>query len=256
MRYSVCFQIEIVHPYFSDNVSDLIILPDAETALLLSSRRFIIKKTANGIMILKVVNESVLTDAVLKDSVFVFTIFPTSHTVREFTDTSMVEMGNMLLFSNEELSKGDLELTKLETRQKGYYQNFPALARVEIKGEEIISQLNGSPLMYKVIFQSKAIKWKYYFVSQSEATDLTITSREEQLKFIQLEIKEDFSDKIVQSLRLNFKETQIIVFESNHNIPYSKTPIKNINLKQNGLILINHLPNPAVQDNGIQIIQI
>lgn len=256
MRYHVFFQIELVHPYFSGNVTDLIILPDAQTALLLSSQRFIIKKTTNGIMVLKVVDDEVLSLPMLEEAVFVFSVFPTSDAVREFTDTSMVETGKMLLFSNKELSTGDLELTKSETLQKGKYQNFPAIARVEIKGGEITSQPNGSSLLYKAHFQSKAIKWRYYFVSNSKTTDLAIATRDQQLKFNPLEIKEDSSDQIVQSLLLHFQDTQIVVFESSIDIPYSKTPIKNINLIQNGSVLINHLPNPEVQDYGIQIIKI
>ncbi|NHN24065.1 hypothetical protein FIA58_000110 [Flavobacterium jejuense] len=257
MRYRVFFQIEIVHPYFSTAAADLIILPDAQTTLFLSKQRFLIRRTINGIKILRAINENdeKLT-AIEVENVFVFNIFPTSENVREFTDTSMVETGKMLLFSNEGLSKGNVELMKSKTFQEGKYQNFPAIARVEIKGGEIISQSNGSPHLYKALFQSRAIKWKYYFVSNSKTTDLAIATRDQQLKFTQLEIKEDFSDKIVQSLTLNFQDTKIIVFESNIDIPYSKTPIKNINLKQNGLILINHLPNPEVQDNGIQIIKI
>ena len=256
MRYSVLFQIEIVHPYFLDATADLIILPDAQTAKLLASQRFSIKRTTNGILILKVVNEAVLSLPMIAASVFVFTVFPTSNNVKELTDTSMVESGNMFLFSNEKISKGSLALTKSETLQKGNYQNFPAMARVEIKGKEITSQPNGLPPIYKVPFQSKKIKWKYYFVSNSHRTAIGIEARDSPFDFNELAISEDTSDKIINSLRINFQQDQIVVFESSTAIPYTSKPKKNINLMQNGAVLIKHLPNPTVEDQGIQIIKI
>lgn len=257
MRCILFFQIETEHPYFSGKPADLIVLPDNQTIKLLKNRHFFIKKTAKGIKVLLLMNEeSKALPALEINDVLVFNVFPISDSVRELTDTSTVENGNMMLFSNEGSGMGNVGLVQSETLQKGMFRGFPAMARVEIKGSEVALGANVPPPLYRVLFNSKSIKWKYYLLSNPENTGIVIESRDEQLKFEQVEIKDGISDEILTSLMSNFPDTQLLIYESGTAIPYMSKPIKDIKLMQNGEVLIKHLPNPQLHDRGIQIIKI
>lgn len=263
MKYGEFFQIEIVHDYFLGQIADLILLPEAQTKRLLEKQRFLIKKTGKGIKVLIPENEeNTVISGLEPNDVFVFHVFPTSDSVQEFTDTSEVENGKVMLFTNDGLGTENVELVKSETVQEGKFQGFPAIARVEIKASEVTTEINSISPVYQVVFNSKSIKWKYYFLANTDVTNIAIDTKDEQLQFNELEIKDDTSDQIITSLRLNFPDTKILVFESNTSIPSSSKPIKDIKLVQKDSViqadstLIKHLPNPKSSDQGIQIIKI
>ncbi|MBQ4820707.1 hypothetical protein [Aquimarina sp. MMG016] len=264
MKYGEFFQIEIVHHYFLDEIADLILLPEAQTRRLLEKQHFLIKRTGKGIKVLIPEKEkNTILSGIESNDVFVFHVFPTSDSVLEFTDTSGFENDKMMLFTNERLGVDNVELVRSETVQEGKFKGFSAMARVEIKASEVITDINVTSPVYQVVFNSKSIKWKYYFLANPDDSNIVIDAKDEQLQFKELEIKEDdTSDQIITSLRLNFPDTKILVFESNTSIPSSNKPIKDIKLIQKDSViqadstLIKHLPNPKSSDQGIQIIKI
>jgi len=263
MKYQEFFSITIEHSYFSGGPADLIVYPEEKTRKLLEKQGFLLKRTGTGIKVLLPMRDNNRVFPVLTaDDLFAFHVLPTSGTVREFTDISEIEEDNMILFTNEGLDIGTIELIKSETVKEEVFQNFPALAKIEIKGNQITTDVNGTPPVYKAIFDSKSIKWKYYLLSKSGATDIAVETRGDQLQFNELEIGNNSLDPIITSLRLNFPDTKIAVFESSVAIPFSSKSIKDIKLiqrdsvTQTDSILMKHLPNPSIYDQGIQIIKI
>ncbi len=190
------------------------------------------------------------------DHAFVFYVFPTSNNIREYTDTSGFEDGKMILFTNEGLESNTSLLSQSKKEQEGIYKGFPAMASIKIIEREVISSATISTPVYRAVFNTKSIKWKYYFVSSLSTSDITIKTKNEQLSFNKLKTEETTSDQIVNALELNFPNHQIFAFESNNTIPYSDTPIKDIRLIQGDTIFIKHLPNPQTEDEGVQIIRI
>ncbi len=257
MKYQEFFSIRIEHSYFSGGAADLVLTPVLETEELLKKRGLLLKKTARGIRCLVGIDEENKGfSEKIQNDVFAFYVFPTSDTVREFTDMSEVKEGKMMFFTNENLRKNQLELVAGKIEQEGAYQRFPALAKVEIKGSEMNSEGDGTLFTYQVQFTATAIKWKYYFISNSEDPIITLESRDEQISFNEMIIDENSTDQIITSIRLNFPNTQIKAFESKDLVPHSNKPIKNIKLIKNGDVLMSHLSNPKKEQNGVQIIKI
>ena len=235
----------------------MVLIPEKQTLKLLRGQHFLEKKTAGGIKVLIPVDqESNALPIINPDDVFAFNVFPTSGIFSEFTDISTVSNDKILRFSNEGLGTDTLELAVSEATKEGMFNGFPAIAKIEIQLSEVSSGLDGLPPVYQAVFKSKSVRWRYYFVSSTGTTNLTIEQRDEQLIFNELEIQNDTSDKIAASLRLNFPDTQLVVFESSASIAYSNRAIKNIQLLRNGDVVIQHLPNPDVGDDGIQIIKV
>ncbi len=257
MKYQKFFSITIEHSYFTGETADLVLTPVVETEELLKRRGLLLKKTTTGIRCLVGIDkENTDFSEKIQNDVFAFYIFPTSDTVREFTDMSTVEEGKMMLFTNEKLHKKQVGLVASAIDQEGTCQGFPALAKVEIKGSEMQLEEDSMSFTYQIQFAAKAIQWKYYFISNTDDPNITLESRDEQISFNEMIISENTTDQIVTSLRLNFPNTQIKAFESKDLVPYSNKPIKNIKLIKNGDVLMSHLPNPKEEQNGIQIIKI
>ncbi len=257
MKYREFFHIEVVHPYYSDIPKDLVLVADNETKERLHSLRCILKKEADGIKVLAPLHPGGTTFPVLgENDVFTFYTYPTSARVQEITDLSTIEEGNMISFTNFGQPIDSLELISTQIEKKGVFQGFSALANVVIAGNKINTETIGESTKFKAIFKTKATKWKYYFVSDSQDPDIRLESRDEQIRFNEISIGQNTLDRITTSIQLNFPNSQISVFESSDVIPYSSKPIKNIKLLQNGDVLISNLPNPQEQQQGIQIIKI
>lgn len=252
MKYIDFFQLEIHHSYFPDKMESVTIVPDIDTKQLMKRHGLLIKKEPNGIRVLQPTSEEGIAIPVVdREDVFSFTMFPTTDLIQEITDTSGASEDKILFFTNEGVSSGDLLLSEASNTEK--LDGFPAIAMVAIYGSELIAESDGSARIYRAVFNSKSVTWKYYFVCDPENADLSIETRKEQLSFTQLETD---TDEIADSLRSNFPDTKISLFESNTSIPYSLTSIKDIKLTQDGEEIIKHLPNPTTSSRGIQILKI
>ncbi|MBQ0733545.1 hypothetical protein [Aquimarina celericrescens] len=257
MKYREFFHIEMIHQYFSGIPLDLVMLADNETKNRLNSLGCILKKEADRIKVLAPLHPEDDAFPVLgENDVFTFYIYPTSARIQEITDLSTVEKGNMISFINLGQTLDSTELISSQIEKKGVFKGFSALANVVIVGNKINTETVVESVKFKAIFKAKSIQWKYYFVSNVEDPDITIESRDNQISFNEIVVDENTTDQIVNSIQLNFPNTQIKVFESKDLVPYSSKPVKNIKLLQNGDILISHLPNPQKEQNGIQIIKI
>lgn len=253
MEYRELFDIEIIHPYFSEISGNLVLVSENETRKRLKGLGYILKKTFNGIKVLAPVlpgNDSF--QSLREEDNFTFYVYPTSEHTQEITDFSEIDEGNMISFTNANSS----ELITNQTERRGVLCGFPSIANIVIVGNKINTNRTDRSTNFQAIFKTKSIKWMYYFVSNSENPSISLESRGEQISFNEVVIDENTTDQIIDSIELNFPNTQIKVFESADLVPFSSNPIKNIKLLQDGDVLISHVPNPQKEHNGIQIIKI
>ncbi|WP_299259808.1 hypothetical protein [uncultured Aquimarina sp.] len=257
MKYQEFFSITIAHNYFSGIPEDLVLVAENETKTRLNNLGYILKKTTSGIKILTLVAQDSDTFISLgEDDIFTFYVYPTSVRIQEVTDLSEIENGNMLSFSNQEGQIGSTEMISTQVEQNGVLCGFPALASIVIAGNKINTNSSAPSTNYEILFKAKSVQWKYYFVSNTDDSTITLESRDEQISFNEMVVDQNVSDQIITSLQLNFPNTRIRAFESRDSVPYSNQPIKNIKLIKNGDVLMSHLPNPKIQQQGIQIIKI
>ncbi|WP_405205111.1 hypothetical protein [Aquimarina sp. LLG6339-5] len=256
MEYREIFNIEVMHPVLLES-KDLVLVPKNETNKYLNNLGFVVKKTGKGVKVLAPMSQKNGDFQPLsKDDNFTFFIYPTSDVTREVTDFSEIDEGHMISFSNQGLPENSQELVSSQVVKEGIFAGYPALGSIQIIGHKINLTSLEQPINFKAVFGAKSVKWKYYFVSNTEDIDVSLESRDNQISFNELVVDENTTDQIINSIQLNFPNTQVKIFESEDLVPYSNKPIKNIKLLQNGDVLINHLPNPRVEQQGIQIIKI
>lgn len=257
MMYKEFFQIETEHQYFSaDGAADLALVPDRDTLQYLKGRHFILKSTGNGLKVLIPVDkDGIATTTFQPDEVLTFEVFPRSSTFSLFTETSDLGIGEIFRFTNEGLSAATLELVSSTSSANGSLNGFPLIGKIEIHLTDAL--VTGPNLTtYKVVFNAKSETWRYFFVSDKETTDLNVEDRDENLVFNQVNLDGNSSDKIGMSLRQNFPEANIFLFESATSIPCSNKVLKNLQLLRDGHVIIKHLPNPDIGDAAIRIVKI
>lgn len=269
MRYREFFRIAIEHQYFSPGEPvELVIVPDQSTHRFLKGQQFIIKDMINGIRILVPIDEGgSAVPGLQADDMFTFKIFPTSGTFHAFTDTPDLTEGEILSFTNVGLSENNTQLTSSVADGSGILCGFPLVAEVTIQVGNLLLDNNNVPTTpeYNIVFNSKAVTWKYYIVSNPETTDLSIqdTNQDinEQLTFSSVELQNNTEDKIMASLNSNFPDANLFLFESEAPVTLRSQPIKGLQLLRHDVdsttdIIINHLPNPDIKDIDFKIIKV
>lgn len=257
MMYKEFFRIEIDHQYFlSGGVADLTIVPNEHTLRFLKGQHFICAGTTNGVKVLIPINENGSTKPIFcADDVLIFNIFPTTSTFGLFTDLSDLSKGEIFRFTNEKLPEATSELVSSISVDNGSLNGFRITAKVEIHPTDAL--LSGTNLVpYKVIFKARLVPWKYYLVSDKETTDLAVKDLGNQFVFNHVNINDDTSDQIGMSLRLNYPEANLLLFESDTPLVCSNQVLKNLQLLRDNEVIIKHLPNPDIGDEAIKIIKI
>ncbi len=244
MTYKELFQLQIIHEYSPDIIENISLIPTIETKSTIKKQQFLLKKTSRGISIL-VPKSNTKTEEILN-----FYVFPKSNEIIEVTKIEEAEDNTMMLFTNKTIGLEVNELTSQIVKKEEAVCVFQALAKITINTSKINTDV--AVPAYQIPFKSKAIKWKYYFITNTNDKSLEITTRNEQLNFDEL----NFDDEKATALKFNFPGAKIKIFESRGLIPITKKPLKDISLLQDKGILINHLPNPKISDQGIQILKL
>ena len=258
MRYLDFFLIEVSHPYYSKNPPGVALIPQEKTLNFLRKQHFLLKKTYSGVKVLIPLNEKGVFPIIDKNDVLTFDVFPTSKIFREVTDISSLADDEIFLFSGNSEDTAVQELSRTNTKTNGgdVLCGFPVIARIEIQLSKVDKDSIGEAPTFRASFLNKSIQWKYYFLANPDDLGFAVEDRNHNLLFNQLALEEETSDQIATSLKSIFTDAKLAVFESSTAIELREQPLKNIQLLQSANILIKHLPNPRVNDNGIQIIQI
>jgi hypothetical protein len=255
MNYREYFRIEIKHQYFATAGSaDLTIVPDVRTLRLLQGQHIIFKSSGNELKILIPVDENGVAKSTL-DEALVLEIFPESSTFGSITDTSDLAEGEIYLFTNAGLPETASQLAVSPSPELGSRHGFPMIGRVEIEPTNALLTRTKS-VAYQAIFKAKSAKWKYYFVSDHETTDLSIVDADGNLVFGEVDLGIVPLDQIGASIQENFPDTNLFLFESATPISDSDQALRNLQLFRDGNLIIKHLPNPEAGDSAIKIIKI
>lgn len=255
--YKELFRIDLVHQYFSGGgKGNLTLRPVERTRQLLQGQQAILKATGNGVMLLVPMEESgVARLNLLSKEVLTFEVFSQSNDFHAITDLSDLADGEILGFSNAGLPVGQTELPSVPTGGKGPQNGLLMVATVKIHLSKKLLTIDEA-VQYKIAFEARSEKWRYYFVTDNETTDLRVEDRSENLQFNNLDLEGGSPDKIGTALNANFPEANVFLFESETAIPFSDQVLKNLQLFRDGHVLIKHLPNPETKDAAVKIIKI
>ncbi|UII24669.1 hypothetical protein LVD15_15245 [Fulvivirga maritima] len=251
--YKVLFELAIDHQYFSAGRADIAIVPDEKTDRMMRGQHFLMKNTFNGIRVLTPVYDNGDMKPILtKQDHFAFNLYPTSSIFSQVTELPKAEPDKVILYNNSRIEDEALFLTTTD-HSASTFNGYPLVARVEIGVTDQL--LAGVEEVHKVVFNAPAIKWKYYFISEDSAQDLSIEDGSNMLVFNQVDITEQADDPLLMSLKKTFPDLSLSLFESDSPVVASNYAVKKLGLLRGGEVIIKHLPNPGVDDGGVKIIK-
>jgi hypothetical protein len=133
---------------------------------------------------------------------------------------------------------------------------FKMVAKIEIHPtDELLDLTIVKP--YFITFNAVSAIWKYYLVTDPEVKDLFIEDKgNPALQFKKLELQEDTPDPVGMALQANYPNAGLLLFESSTPVPRQSRGRKNIQLIRDGQTVIQHLPNPAAENQEIRIIKV
>jgi hypothetical protein len=114
------------------------------------------------------------------------------------------------------------------------------------------------PASFILNFKARKLKWKYYVLTTPAIANPVVDSSLPGILFIKQTPDKQATDTISDVLVSRFPTAIVSVFESDKEIALNQAGKKGIRLKNsiNNMIVINHLPNPGANENGIKIINL
>lgn len=255
MKYKVFFEVKLEHAYSPTILEYLIMQPRNSSAKLMRGTGLLVKETGGGFKVLIPVNEEGNDIPVFNaDENLSFSLYSTSSDFLEFTDFSATNDGDVALFTNQGLSNNSLDLLVSGTGPNARMNGFPEVGQLQIILNEIDAGTDQEAPVYSVRFDAKSIIWKYYFITKDETASLSVKHKNIAFK----KLSGEAVDSVFKRLTTNFSPSglQIQAFESEEPLACQSSPRKDIQLKNENVTVINHLPNPEVGDRGIKIIRI
>ncbi len=255
MRYKEFFEIKLVHPYTKGILEYLVLTADKSAIPVIKKNRFLLKNTVSGFKILMPVDEQGKSLVVLGvDDTLVFNVFPSSQAFFEFTDFSAINENKIFLFTNQGLGNDSVDLLLSETSINDKLNSFPAVGQIKITPNNVTPVIDNVAPVYEVRFEAKSMTWKYFFITKEESDSLSVESKDITFK----KLNEETLDPVFKGLKANFITTEMNIqaFESEVPLVCQNIPRKDIQLKNDRVTVIKHLPNPDIGDHGIQIIKI
>ncbi|WPV01741.1 hypothetical protein SNE26_08150 [Mucilaginibacter sp. cycad4] len=182
---------------------------------------------------------------------FDFLISATDNQFSTYTRLIPKKDDEIYLFINQK-DKPDLKLTVVSKSQFNL-QNSP-----QVFGVMRLTFNSPSPVSVTLKFEAPIVKWKFYVLTNTNLPHPVIDSSLPGVAFIKQNSDSQTNDSIAGALAAGFPAAIISVFESDKEIVLSRTGKKNIRLRNsfNNVIVMNHLPNPNAQENGIKIINL
>jgi hypothetical protein len=253
MVFSKKISISIQHDYFDkDHAPGISISPTPQCERLLKNFRLLVK---NGVeFIIFSAGEENEASSQIKpapDQPFDFFILATDNQFSTYTRLIPKKDDDIYLFSNQK-DKPDLKLTVVSKSQ------FNIQGSPQIFGLMRLTFNSPSSASFTLKFEAPIVKWKYYVLTNTTIPNPVIDGSIPGVAFIKQNSDSQKNDSIAGTLAAGFPAAIISVFESDKAIPLNRTGKKNIRLKNslNNMIIMNHLPNPNAQENGIKIINL
>ncbi|MEM6270431.1 MAG: hypothetical protein AAF998_13390 [Bacteroidota bacterium] len=253
-QYQEFLRLEIAHDYFAPAAApDLVVRPTPATTRYLAGRGGLLKGTLQGFRLLLPAPDAIPNPRFGPDDRLTFQVFPESDTFNLITD--LPASGHHFHFTNQEFKGAAGTLRATSRPGSGSHRGFPLAAQIDLHLADAEAAAE-FPVRYRIAFPAQSEIWKYYFVAEKNTTDLRVEDREAKLTFHAVDATTLATDRVGKSLRTNYPDANLFLFESTHPIAGSVQGRKNLQLLREGHVIIPHLPNPDVRDAAMRIIKL
>jgi len=242
------------HEYFSGGVdAGLSIRPSDECVQRLKNFGLLVKTSADGLTIFK--SQSADTIPAPVDMAFDFLVFSTDNRFYQYTALADKKNDEVYLFSNQ--TADNKSTAKLVTSV------VPGVSFGANPGQPLLGVIrllfnSRAPVQLTLNFSARSVKWRYYVVAGPSQANLVVDGTLSGVSFSRKGSVKKMPDSIISALTGNYPVATVSSFESDKAIALNSQGRKNIQLKNelSNMIIIKHLPNPALHDNGVQIINL
>jgi len=253
MKYQPFFHIALKHAYYNDEgCTDFLIAPDVKGEKVLRENRLLLNSFATGLSVLASSESGKSLTEIANDITFSFQLTLRNSKFHHFTELATID--SSLLYTNT--SKGyDLQVSK---EASGNQLESGVFGLIKLKN---IAFKKEAPT-FSLLFESKKIYWKYVVVTDEDSPD---TFRIEQAGTRDEDSKIEFKTpvalggnldgSILNLLNQDYPQAKKIVIQSTTPITFFKGGRRNIQLKKDNLVLVEHLPNPRPEEGGIKVIK-
>ncbi|GGH06778.1 hypothetical protein [Mucilaginibacter phyllosphaerae] len=251
MAFEKVISVDVLHNYFDDAaVPGLYFKPTMECERMLRNYRLLLKNN-NQFSILRNSDDAIPEFKPNAGLSFDFFIYTPDNTFFKYTGLAAKGADELYVYSNQ-ADAAVLSQSVVPKAQFNHASHPNFLGVLQL----YFSFSGARSLQLK--FQTKKLKWKYYILSGTTLTEPVVEGSLCGITFKKQTVKQTAADAVSRKLSVGFPDALISVFESSEEIPLNNAGKKNIRLKNNSdsRIMISHLPNPGLNENGVKIINL
>lgn len=255
MRFQSFFNITFTHAYLNGGrCPDLYIEPTNDCSRLMKNNGFVFNNNdSSNVSVYAPVDEKGKLLAEPKDNTsFSFFVFLLQPGFVSYTKLPARQADQLFLFTNVDENNNSTEELKVSIMSKQGVNtsgNRFAFGLVKIVYVKPFNE------HFALKFEANDVTWKYYLVANSSSKKLLVDGSAADISFKETKGTKVSSDKVYNAMVNTFPNANISLFESEAPISYQQLGRKNIRLvNSDKSILIDHLPNPGLNENGIKII--
>lgn len=257
MRFSKFFSININHDYFQSSVCpDLLVQPTMECARLLKNYKLCLKDDGYGnVAVFAAVDDfDKPVVEVASSTFFDFYILLKNTAFGSYSNLPSKQPQEVYFFSSEHPDPKEQSLLITSTVNSGQRpidgKTVFGTIQIVFKGSLAVN--------YTIHFKAAEVNWKYYFLANGNANNLSINAADAGIAFSKRSATDNQKDNISKAIDSAYPNVNLVVFESEAPVPLSergKGDIQLVNMDKNEVV-ISHLPNPCYNENGIKIINL
>lgn len=246
MKYHPLFHISLNHTYYPDlGCSDFLLTPDAKGEKIIRENRLLLNYFTNGLSVLTA------TDKLITDIVFSFQLRLRNSNFHHFTELPAID--TPLVYVNS--SKG----YNLQANTENSAPQLPTGAFGLIILNNVASYKEAPT--FSLSFESKKVYWKYIVVTDEDVDALRIEQAGTMDKDLKIEFKSsslsigNVDNSLLTLLDQDYPHAKTAIIQSTKPVAFFKGGRRNIQLKKDNLVLVEHLPNPRPEEGGIKVIK-
>lgn len=257
--YAELFSITITHDYYRGKICpDFIMEPTPNCRKILKNHHIVMKNKVNGAQFVVAVGNNNQPFIDLSDiSKLTFYMKLNQTALSNYTTLTPIEKNKIYYYTSENAQP--LKRLRLEHVLKSKVElpanNAAVFAVIEIGNNPVIT-LSSSPKQYTIRFAAKAINWKYYFITNKSSTaTLAVADRNGDTEVITFNSINIENDAIGTELKEKYPANDIHLFRSGAPVSYREAGRRKMKLMNKKNVLIENLPNPSINDNGVKILK-
>lgn len=256
MNFSRFFNIEIRHEYYDNGLcSDLQAKPTPACAALLSRCKMLFDANPSTPGVIAQLNDKgQLQSPPPANAVFEFFLLLRNTEFVTYTNPLPKSTSEAFLFTNRDAQSKPLTTllgSLIPKPQPSYVDGKPVFGMIRITPDPTF------PLTYSLGFKAANLKWRYYVIANGNLANLSIDGTSSEIKFIKAKFTgKPVGDMIYDAISNNYPDAGLSIFESEKEVSLRQAGRKNIQLinTSNNVVLVPHLPNPSLKENGVKII--